>query len=240
MPNSDTFAGAVYNSAQKRNNFASITGIASAAETVFQVVTDSGTNLPFWTQLPLQTGVVGSNNSLDVNANAAVLTGNMGRPGSDYRGSRPYFSSSSFDGHPFVIQLQGSCSVAHVCTAAPTITLYQTTAAQAAIGTNAALLSGANAIAVIPGYASAAAGTLGFFAQATMFWDSTSTYLNGEYWGIVNGANSTNTIYTNRAAIATPLAVTAYTNLVFFATYKFTSAGYTGTVTPTEFSLSAV
>jgi hypothetical protein len=240
MPNSDTFTGAVYNSAQKRNNFASTTAIASAAETVFQVVTDSGTNVPYWTQLPLQTAVVGSNAPLDINANQAAIGGNLGRPGSGYRGERPYFSSSSFDGHPFVIQLQGSCSVAHVCTAAPTITLYQNTAAQAAVGTNAGLLSGAHTIAVIPGYASAAAGTLGFFAQATMFWDSTSTYLNGEYWGVVNGANSTNTIYTSRAALATPLAVTAYSDLVFFATYKFTSAGYTGTVTPTEFSISAI
>jgi hypothetical protein len=240
MPNSDTFAGAIYSPSQKRNNFASVTGIASAAETVLQVVTDSGTNVPYWASLPLQTAVVGASTPLDMNENPAVLTGNLGRPGQDYRGARPYFSSSSFDGHPFIIQIQGSCSVAHVCTAAPTITLYQNTAAQAAIGTNAALLSGANVIATIPGYASAAAGTLGFFMQSTCFWDSTSTYLNAESWGVVSGANATNTIYTSRGSLATPLAVTSYSNLVFFATYKFTSATYTGSVSPTEFSISAL
>ena len=239
MANSDTVTGAVYNAAQKRNNFAPITGIASATETVFQVVTDSGTNVPYWTQIPLQTSVIGSNNSLDVNVNSSILTGNLGRPGADYRGARPYFSSSSFDGHPFSIQIAGSFSVAHVCTAAPTITLYQNTAAQAAIGTNAALLSGANAIAVIPGYASAAAGTYNFLVQSNLIWDSTSTYLGGESWGVVNGANSTNTIYTARGGLATPLSIASYTNLVFFATFKFTSATYTGTVTPTEFSISA-
>ena len=240
MPNSDTFTGAVYSPSQKRNNFAPITGIASATETVFQVVTDSGTNVPYWTQLPLQTANVGASTPLDINENPAVLSGNLGRPGQDYRGARPYFSSSSFDGHPFIIQLQGSFSVAHVCTAAPTITLYQNTAAQAAIGTNAALLSGANVIATIPGYASAVAGTYNFLTQSTLCWDSTSTYLGGESWGVVNGSNSTNTIYTARAGLATPISVASYTNLVFFATFKFTSATYTGTITPTEFSISAL
>jgi hypothetical protein len=240
MPNSDTFSGAVYSPSQKRGNFAPITGIASAAETVFQVVTDSGTNVPYSVSLPLQTSVVGSSSPLDINENPAVLSGNLGRPGQDYRGARPYFSSSSFDGHPFTLQLQGRFTLAHVCTAAPTITLYQNTAAQAAIGTNTALLSGANVIATIPGYASAAAGSSNFLVQSTLCWDSTTGYLGGESWGVVNGANSTNTIYTARGGLATPISIAAYSDLVFFATFKFTSAGYTGTVTPTEFSISAI
>jgi len=247
MPNSDTFASAVYGS--KRNNLATVSAITSgsASSGVFQTVTDSGTNLPFFISLPLQTAVIGSNGPIDVNENPAVLGGNLGRPGQDYRGARPYFSSSSFDGHPFSIQIQGRYTIGTLAvTAAPTITVYQATAAQmatamaAGLSGNAALVSAAKSVFAVPGTTTAATGTYDFFCNASMFWDSTAAIVGGEFWGIHYGpAYNTTPTYTTRA-YTTGLSVSAYSDLNFFATMSFTGSTSVVGVTPTEFSLSAL
>ena len=244
MANSDSFSTAV--SGTKRGNFATVAGITSASTSsgVFQVVTDSGTNLPFIVAVPTQGQVLGTNPPIDFNANASVLNGNLGRPGSDYRGSRPYFSSSSFDGHPFTLQCQGRFTVATATTSvAPTVTVYQTTAAAAAtalaagISGNATLVGAGNSIGTAVGTTASTAGSYGFLFQATLFWDSTVQLLSGESVGLVTGPAGT--VYTQRAII-TGISVTAYTNLNFFASLQFTGASSVVGVTPTEFTLSAI
>jgi len=247
MANSDTFSSAVYGTG--RNKLATVSAItsASASSGVFQVQTDtSGTNLPYFASVPLQTGVVGSKSPIDVNANAAVLAGDFGRPGQDYRGAAPFFNQSSFDGHPFGLQIQGRYTVGTAAvTAAPTITVYQCTSATMATalaaGTsgNAALVSASSSLFTVAGTASAATGTYQFGVAATFAWDSTGQILGGEYTGFHYGPayNSTPT-YTTRAYI-TGASVTAYTNLNFFATMSFTGASSVVGVTPTEFSFSA-
>ena len=247
MANSDSFSSAVFGTG--RNKLATVSAITSgsASSGVFQTQTDSGTNLPFFASLPLQTSVIGSSAPFDVNANAAVQVGNLGRPGADYRGARPYFSSTSFDGHPFTLQIQGRYTVGTAAvTAAPTITVYQVTASNmatalaAGLSGNAALVSAAKSVFSVAGTTTAATGTYNFMASATMFWDSTSAIVGGEFWGLHYGPayNSTPT-YTTRA-YTTGLSVSAYSDINFFATLSFTGATSVVGVTPTEFSLSAI
>jgi hypothetical protein len=247
MANSDSFSSAV--SGTTRNKLATVSAItsASASSGVLQVVTDSGTNLQYFASIPLQTSAIGSKSPIDINSNAAVLAGDFGRPGQDYRGAAPFFSSSSFDGHPFVIQLQGRYTVGTLAvTAAPTITVYQATAAQmatalaAGLSGNAALVSAAKSVFTVAGATTAATGTYEFLTNATLFWDSTAAIVGGEYWGIHYGpAYNTTPTYTTRS-YATGLSVSAYSDLNFFATLSFTGATSVVGVTPTEFSISAV
>ena len=246
--NSDTFGSTVYNSSfpTRRGYFATQSGITSASTSngVFQVNTDSGVNSQLFASVPSQTAVIGSNTGIDINANPAVLNGNLGRPGAAYRGERPYFSSTSFDGHPFLLQVEGQYTIATASTsAAPTITIYQCTAAAqataiaAGLSGNAALVTASHSLVAVAGTTVSTAGTYGFLAQATLFWNSGSQLLSGEPWGI--HAGPAGTTYSSRAAI-TGVSVTAYTDLNFFAVLSYTGATSVVSLTPTEFSLSAI
>ena len=247
MANSDSFISTVAGTG--RNKFATVSAItsASASAGVFQVQTDSGTNLPFFASIPLQTGVVGSKSPIDINSNPAVLAGDFGRPGQDYRGAAPFFSSSSFDGHPFGISVQGKYTVATASTsAAPTFTLYVTTAAAmaaslaAGVSGNATLVSASTAIGTAAGTAVSTAGSYSFLFQSTLLWDSTAQILGGESWGLTYGpAYGTTPVYTGRAYVA-GISVSAYTGLNFFGALSFTGATSVVGVTPTEFSISAI
>ena len=245
--NSDSFSYAGFGTG--RNKLATVSAITSGAlgsTGVFQIQTDSGTNLPYFASIPLQTGVIGTKSPIDVNMNASLLENNFGRPGAD-RGVAPFFSSSSFDGHPFTLQMQGRYTVATASTtAAPTISVYQCTAATmatalaAGISGNAALVSASNLLYSVAGTAVSTAGTYQFLAGSTMVWDSTAQILGGEFYGVNYGPAAGSTpVYASRA-YTTGTAVTAYSNLNFFATLSFVGASSVVGVTPTEFTISAV
>ena len=246
--NSDSFSSTVYNPTftTRRNYFATQSAIttASTSNGLFQVNTDSGVNLPFFASVPLQTGNVGSRTPNDINANPAVLTGDFGRPGQDYRGAAPFFSSSSFDGHPFTLQVQGQYTIATASTsAAPTVTIYQCSAATmatalaAGLSGNAALVAASSSVIAVPGTAISTVGTYAFYVNATLFWDSNTQKLSGEPWGVHTGPAGT--VYTTRTSL-TGLTVAAYSALNFFGVLSYTGATSVVGCTPTEFSLSAI
>jgi len=247
--NSDSFSSAVYNPTftTRRNYFATQSGITSGSTSngVFQINTDSGVNSPFFASVPSQTGVIGSKTPVDVNSNAAILAGDFGRPGQDYRGAAPFFSSSSFDGHPFSLQATGNFTVATASTsAAPTITIFQ--ASQATMNTSLAAGLSGNAALVAAGHSIVAAptsnavttvGTYAYYVNASLIWTSASALLSGEVWGVVTGPVGTQ--YTTRAVL-TGISVTNYFDLNFFGALSFTGASSVVGCTPLEFSLSAL
>lgn len=218
--NSDSFSSLVYNGTTQRGTLQGLTSLGTT-ESIFQMATDTGTANAY-VSVPLQSGVVGSKNPLDINANPAVLSGNAGRPGG-YRGAAPYFTTASFDCHPFVVSLAGRFTSSAVdSTTGHAFNLYQNTSA--ALGGN--LIIGATSSATL------AAGNYPFFIQATLMWDSVSHLLVGETVGVVAGQ------YTGRTAI-TPISVTSLANLIFVGSSKF-NTGAANTVTPLEFTLSQI
>lgn len=244
--NSDSFSSAGFGTT--RNTFATVTATSGSASTgLFQVQTDSGTNLPYFASVPLQTSVIGTKTPLDINRNAAALENNFGRTGED-RGASPFFSSSSFDGHPFALEIQGRYVVSvGACSVAPTINVYQCSAATmatalaAGTGGNAALVSASAALFSVAGTTTAATGTYNFLAGASFFWDSTTQILGGEYFGAHYGpAYGSTPTYATRAYTA-GASVVAYTALNFFATLTYTTvASAVVKVTPLEFTLSTI
>lgn len=215
--NADTLAR--IQAGTKRSNLLPLTGLA-AAETIFTMATDTGSANAF-VSVPLQTNVVGSAGPLDPNANASVLSGNLGRPGS-YRGAAPYFNSASFDCLPFQVSVSGRFTSSAVSAAGQAFNLYQNTSAVVAGGHS--LVHGLSGLTL-------AAGSYSFLLQATLVWDSVSQTLSGESFFVVGGASA-------RAAIA-PFAVTSPANLLFVASADFDS-GTTNTVTPIEFAISSL
>jgi hypothetical protein len=214
--NSDTFSR--IQNGTKRNNLLALTGLGTA-ETIFTMGTDTGSANAF-VSAPLQTAIVGAASPLDPNANPAVTGGNLGRPGSGYRGSAPYFNSSSFDCIPFVVSLSGRFTSSTVdATTAHAITLYQNTTA--ALGGHA-VVSGLSSVTL-------AAGNYSFLLQALLLWDSVS--------GTVTGESLYNVAGTYARGVIAPFAVASPAALLFVASAKF-NTGAANTITPVEFSIS--
>lgn len=217
--NTDSFAALQTGSG--RNNLLSQTGVGTA-ETIFTMGTDTGTANAFVT-IPSGTGVIGSNNPLDPNASAASLSGNVGRPNT-YRGSRPYFSTSSFNGRAFVINLSGAYTTSAAAGGTGhIIKLYQ----------NSSAALGGNALLTLTSSTSEAAGNWNFQAQATLLWDSTSQKLAGYASGYIGET------YKTGAIVGPVTGLTSIASLLFVASVTFAS-GAANVITPVEFSISQI
>jgi len=206
-----------------RNNMLSQTGLGTA-ETIFTMGTDTGSANAF-VKIPSGTEVFGSNNPLDPNASAASLSGNVGRP-TPYRGSRPYFNTTSFDGRAFEILITGKYTTSAAAGGTGhTIKLYQ--------NTTAAL--GGNVLLTLTSSTSEAADNWNFMARATLLWDSTS----GKLGGIVSGYIG-ETVKTPAIVGTGPITgLTSISNLLFVASVTFAS-GAANVITPVEFSISQI
>jgi len=127
--------------------------------------------------------------------------------------------------------------------AAPTVTIYQCSAATmatalaAGLSGNAALVAASSSVIAVPGTAISTVGTYAFYVNATLFWDSNTQKLSGEPWGVHTGPAGT--VYTTRTSL-TGLTVAAYSALNFFGVLSYTGATSVVGCTPTEFSLSAI
>lgn len=222
--NSDSFG--VASGGSGRSQITPLTGLGTT-ETLFTVQTDTGTT-PLSLLVPQQSALVGSNSPLDPNSNSAVSLGNLGRPGQDYRGSRPYFTAAYFDGRPFTVQFSGKFTTSAIdSVTGHAINIYQTAAA------NGAQLSTKSTVFSAPSSATLAAGNYSFLINCTLIYDSVSQTLTGEGWSIVGGQ------YTARSIIGPIASVTSVANLFFFPSVKF-NTGAANTITPIEFSLSMI
>jgi hypothetical protein len=226
--NSDTFAGlsgVLTGNPTYRNNLLPLTGLGTT-ETLVNMATDSSltTGVAAFVRAPLQTDIIGGNAPLDQNENGSSIGGNLGRPGQDYRGARPYFNSNSFNGRPIILQASGYFTSATTTTTAHQINLYQATAA------NGAQLTTKNTIFSALSSATLAAGNYNYLIQVSLIWDAVSGKLNG--WAEANVGGT----YTARTAL-TPITVASPTDLFFFQSVKFFN-GAANTITPVELNIS--
>jgi len=217
--NTDSFAA--LQTGTGRNNLLSQTGLGTA-ETIFTVGTDTGTANAF-VSIPSGSGVIGSANPLDPNASAASLGGNVGRP-DVYRGMRPYFNSSSFDGRAFQINLSGRYTTSAAATSAGhVIKIYQ----------NSSAALGGNALITLTSSTTEAAGNWNFQAQATLVWDSVSQKLAGTASGYIGET-------VKALAVVGPVTgLTSIASLLFVASVTF-ATGAANVITPVEFSISQI
>jgi hypothetical protein len=186
---------------------------------------DSGTNVTAFLPFPGATGIFGSSNPGDINANQAVLVDNTGGKTASNRGaSRPYFNTASFDGRAFTIRVQGRFTTSAGSNTL-TVNIYQNTIA------NGPVTGSGNKIASIAiGGAAIGAINGSFIVEATGVWDSVSAKMMGaESWGSASG------FYAARAlGQATPFAVAApLSNSLMFATVTF-AAGAANVISPVE------
>lgn len=224
FPSTHPFAPAVLN-------------LSSTTETAFSFVNTTG---PAIISIPLQTAILGSSTPSDPNANPAVLSSNLGRPGAGYRGAPPYFTSGSFDGRQFTLT---ACVKTLVTTSAAaggaslTIKPY--------LGTSATLGSDINLFSptVINVPASQTAVSISSVVNLTLVWDSTTQKLFGEGWANQGLSTAVASVYTARGALAQANGVAAASvsilNFLVSAVWSVnapTSAAHT----LTEFSISQI
>lgn len=224
--NLNTVSGFVNGS--KRNQIPSQT-LASATETAFTVVTDSGTSVAAIIGPSAGGGIAGSESNLNPDANAALLQQNssIALP----RGlSRPEFNNKSFDGRPFLIRMYGTGTAAANAGNTLTLRLYS--------GTSTAVIGTAgNILAVTSAVATATASSLNFMLEAQLLWDIGTQALQGWFTYAVN-FNGTETFATT-AALSHNTAVTSLANCKFFATYQWGNA-VGGTLQLNELTLERV
>jgi hypothetical protein len=214
-----------------RNQLAALSALGTTA-TLLTMGSDSGTNVTAFMPFPGATGIYGASNSVDPNANAAVLLDNTGGKSSSVRGaSRPYYNTFSFDARGFRLRLQGRF-LTSAASNTLTVTFYQNTIANGPVVGSGHII-GTVAIGAA-GIGNAVASS--FIAECTGMWDSVSGNMYGaEIWGAAAG------FYGARAVgQATPFAVAApLSSSLMFATMTFV-AGAANTLTPIEFAFEDV
>lgn len=104
MPNTNSVAG-IATAGTIRNTFP-VQSIATTAETIFTVNTDTGT-ANYFQGIPTGTPVRGANTKIDVNANPATIGHSKREYGLPSGESTDQFSSSSWDGRPFKVRITG-------------------------------------------------------------------------------------------------------------------------------------
>lgn len=214
-----------------RNQLAALSALGTGA-TLLTMGSDSGSNVTAFLPFPGATGIYGSSNPVDANANASVLLDNTGGKSGSVRGaSRPYYNTASFDARAFRIRLQGRF-LTSAASNTLTATFYQNTIANGPV-TGSGNIIGTVAVG---GAAIGNAVTSSFIFEVTGLWDSVSAKMYGaEIWGSAAGFYGTRAI-----GQATPFAVAApLSNSLMFATMTF-AAGAANTLTPIEFAFEDV
>lgn len=211
--------------------------LTSTTETVFSFVNTTG---PAIVSIPLQTAIVGSTTPNDPNANPAVLSNNLGRPGAGYRGSAPYFTSGSFDGRPFVVSAAFKGTVTSAAGGASVWTPSLRNGTSATIGSDPIIFA-ATGVSLPASHV----GNFSGLIQATLIWDSVSGLLSGEAWSIVQGfdvtaAGALTAQYGTRAKF-TSISIAAPSGLNFLGTMTIaTTAPTSSSSTLTELTISQV
>lgn len=213
--NQNTFAA--YFGGTGRGQLASQT-LASTTETEIHVNTNASSAIAVL-NIPLQTSVIGSQSPFGVDENAALI----GTPSYLRNRTRPYFSTSSFEGRPFLLRLSGVATPASNAGNSLLFKLYQgaSKAGEAICSTGA-----------VPEASTTAARA--FIVEAQLIWSVSSGKLDGQFWFFVAGTSGT--VYTTWAA-ATQTSAAAVSDLQFCAATTWGNA-VGGVVAASEFSLS--
>lgn len=223
MANWNTIAGLFGGTG--RNQILSQT-LASTTETLFQVQTDSGTPTTAIIAVPYGSGVIGTSNPLDINANPAITGFNFGAFGGRPNGTNaPWFSSTSFDAaRPFKLRIVGTALSVAGTSNALTINLY-----------NGTTLGGTK-IANSGSISAATAENITFEIEANLQWSSAIGSLSGYYSVLYNVAG---TSHFSSPAATTVSTVAAISGLNFVASATWTAANG-GTTAISEISIDQV
>lgn len=205
--------------------------LSTTTETIFVVNTDTtGTTSPAVLSLPLQTAIEGAKTPYSNGANAAI-TFQTGREYGIPKGtSAPYFNSTSFDGKPFLLHLQGTFT-SGVAANDLLISLY--------LGSSATIGSDHSISAALTTGTSANFGAVSgkFAVEYLLQWDSTTGKLDGVVTnGFIAPSGVAATVIGGTAVTET--SAVAYTNVQFVASAKWNAANAGNTVNIQEFSLS--
>lgn len=206
MANWNTIAG--FFGGTGRNQIITPT-ITTATTSAFQVQTDSGAPVTAVLSVPYGSGVIGTSNPLDINANPAITGFNFGAFGGRPNGTNaPWYSTTSFDGsRGFKVRINGTLTSAATVSQTATITLYNGTSTSGSV-------VGATAAANV-----AAGGTFGFTVEAHLFWDSTSKIISGWVSTSIGGVSVA------PAPVTAITAVNAVSDLNFVAAITTAVAG---------------
>jgi len=221
--NSNTIAG--FSSGTKRNQIPTLT-LAAVTETALPVNTDTGTTSALLA-VPLQTAIVGSNTSLSINSNPAIITKGLQFYGAPDGSTAPYFNSSSFDSaRPFTLQLGGVATVVTGAGNSLQFKIYQGTSAT--IGSD-------TIFATVGAFTAATTGNLQFDITVRCQWDSVSQSLTGVLSGSWFYSGGTKNIITT-AVTSVITSLTTPSALSFLPSVTFGAAAG-GTVSVSEWSI---
>lgn len=210
--------------------------LSSTTETTFSYANTTG---PVIVGIPQQSDIRGATTPLDPNANPAVLSSNLGRPGG-YRGPAPFYSTTSFDGRPFQIR---ACVKATVTTGASaggatlSIKLYQGTSATVGSDTLLFAPTGINVAASSTGV------TLSFYINVDLMWDAGTQKIFGIGSSVCGTSAASTMVITSPAILGTVngIAATSPAALTFIPSAVFTvNAPTSSTITLQEFGLHQI
>ena len=232
MANTNTIA-ALFGPGTGRNQINVLT-LASTAETVFAIGTDTATTTATAT-LTVPSGntgntLVGSGSPVEFNQNSAISSQSYGRKTSVFT-EAPWFSSTTFDvGRPFKLRVAGVASATKTTVTTVTntvqVNLYAGTAVTATykIATLTAGLSNSSTTAALTGQ---------FYLEAIVQWDSTTQTLSGFFDGNVGNTATAQTALSNQ------VAVTSASKLIFTPSGVFGHAEG-GSITISEFAVDQI
>src|SRR5271157_522904 len=228
MPNANSVSGYAA-SGTIRNTFPTQT-VATATETILLLNTDTGTTSALLT-LPgvVATGPVvaalGSQVGLDANANTSSIDRSAREYGLPFGNSNDQFFSSSWDGRPFKVRIEGIASLG----ATQTAIFYLYLGATSGVGTSTNRVG--NTGSAYPGGGTSLTPS-NFLIEATLLWDVTSQVVSG--WYTANISNGTTSQFVTTTVSTNVFTSIAASGLTFFASVKLANAT-SSTITVREF-----
>lgn len=203
----------------------------TTVDTVFLVNTDTGT-APAVLSLPISTAIVGSSTPLNPNSNPALIA-NTGYLYGQPRGQNaPYFNSTSFNGQPFNVRINGTFTSA---VAANDLKISLWLGSSATTGSDsivsAALTTGTSAnFGAVSGH---------FSASFKLQWDVTTGKLGGVIESSFIEPSAVAATVVGGTAV-TETSAAAVSNIQFVASAKWNASNAGNTVNITEFSISLI
>lgn len=222
MSNTNSCAGFV-GSGTIRNSFPTQT-VATTAETILQINTDSGTPVGYYLTLPSGGSILGATQGLDANTNAAITDRSPYIYGLPSGESNDQFNSGSWDGRPFKIRVCGVGNAGANGAQTLQVNLYQ--GSSATVGSNKKIGTTGTGLAAVAG------GPFNFYVEFTGLWDVTSQILSGSYTS--NISFGTVSQFTTTTVITNVVTAVTAPNLVFNATLVLGN-GASSTITIREF-----
>lgn len=201
--------------------------VASGAETIFKIGTDSGsTTTAAVIAVPAQTFILGSQSPLDVTTNPALLNSGFNSISNPGNALVPFASQTFDSSRAFVVRLAGTAAaVSNAGNGFVASIRLGTTIGGTLLATNTASVANASTVAY------------SWFLEARLLWNSSSQRVVGLQSGFVDGTTGNATA---SSALTNPgTGITAVSGLTFVGTGTFQNAAG-GTCTVSEFSITQI